>query len=90
MDTASEFLGMSNWNERNVGARISDVSTQDAYVSQANNQDAFILKCDPEPVTPGGAGSSPVHSANKINGLQQKCCNPFFFARRHGNIYGNT
>ena len=36
-------------------------------------------------VTPGVAGSSPVHSANKINGLQQICCNPFFFVQTQGN-----
>ena len=34
------------------------------------------------PVTPGVAGSSPVHSANQINGLQQVCCNPFVFVER--------
>jgi hypothetical protein len=29
-----------------------------------------------------------VHSANKINGLQQKCCNPFFFACAVGTLMG--
>jgi hypothetical protein len=31
---------------------------------------------------------SDVHSANKINGLQQFCCNPFFFVCVMGTHMG--
>jgi len=36
----------------------------------------------------GGRGFEPVHSANKIKGLQQVCCNPFFFVQTQGNSWG--
>jgi hypothetical protein len=36
------------------------------------------------------SGMEDVHSANKINGLQQYCCSPFFFVDAMGTLMGTV